>query len=123
MSQTEGDPLPEFATAKGDPREFTERLKGFVVAEKGIVLEYSDRITPAKGMSAGGKITILPNLDDAEHFSVLVHETAHELLHRTDRRIRTTHTIRETEAEAVAFVVSSAIGLDLNSSQLRLHSA
>lgn len=67
-------------------------------------------------MSPGGKIAILPNLDGAENFSVLVHETAHKLLHRTERRSQTTHTIRETEAEAVSFVVSSALGLDLNSS-------
>jgi antirestriction protein ArdC len=124
VSQTEGDPLPEFATAHGDPQAFTERLKGFI-AEKGIVLEYSEAIAPAKGMSSGGKITLLPSLAGAEHFSVLAHETAHELLHRTERRSRTTHTIRETEAEAVAFVVSSAIGLDSDSASsdyIQLHS-
>ena len=115
VSQTGGDPLPEFATTKGDPQEFTERLKEFIVA-KGIVLEYSDDIAPAKGMSSGGKITILPTLEAGEHFSVLVHEAAHELLHKTERRSKTTHTVRETEAEAVAFVVSSAIGLDVNTS-------
>jgi hypothetical protein len=38
------------------------------------------------------------------------------LLHRGDRRQATTHTIRETEAEAVAFVVSTAIGLDASTS-------
>jgi len=38
------------------------------------------------------------------------------MLHRGERRTQTTHTIRETEAEAVAFVVCSAIGLDTNSS-------
>jgi hypothetical protein len=42
---------------------------------------------------------------------VLVHEIAHELLHTGDRRAETSKTVRETEAEAVAFVVSHAIGL------------
>ena len=73
---------------------------------------------------SGGKITLLPNLSSPEHFSVLAHEVAHELLHRTERRASTTHTIRETEAEAVAFVVSSAIGLDSNTSSsdyIQLH--
>jgi hypothetical protein len=37
-------------------------------------------------------------------------------LHFGERRKETTKKIRETEAEAVAFVVSSAIGLDVNSS-------
>jgi Zn-dependent peptidase ImmA (M78 family) len=67
-------------------------------------------------MSSGGKITLLPDLPPAELFAVLAHETAHELLHRGDRRTQTTHTVRETEAEAVAFVVSTAIGLNTNTS-------
>jgi hypothetical protein len=33
-------------------------------------------------------------------------------LHKSDRRTATTKTVRETEAEAVAFVVSQTIGLD-----------
>jgi antirestriction protein ArdC len=114
VSQTDGEPLPEFAAVKGDPRDYTERLTTFI-ASRGIALEYSDRIAPAKGVSSGGKITLLPNLGTAETFSVLAHETAHELLHHGDRRNQTTKTARETEAEAVAFVVSSAIGLDVNS--------
>lgn len=35
----------------------------------------------------------------------------HELLHRSERRTATTKIVRETEAEAVAFVVGKAIGL------------
>jgi hypothetical protein len=45
----------------------------------------------------------------------LAHELAHELLHRTERRNTTTKCIRETEAEAVAFVVGQAIGLEMGS--------
>lgn len=123
LSQTEGDPLPEFASVNGDPSEYAERLKDFI-ASKGIALEYSGDIAPANGMSSGGKITLLPDLSPAEHFSVLVHEVAHELLHRSERRTKTTHTVRETEAEAVAFVVNTAIGLDTNtasSDYIQLH--
>ena len=124
MSQTEGDPLPEFAKINGDPQDATEHLKQFIVS-KSIALEYDDRIRPAHGLSSGGKITILPGLSSAQEFSVLVHETAHELLHRGDRRWQTTHVIRETEAEAVAFVVTTAIGLDggtSSSDYIQLHS-
>ncbi|MCC6589060.1 MAG: DUF1738 domain-containing protein [Bryobacterales bacterium] len=124
VSQTEGEPLPEFARVQGDPAGYTERMKSFVESQ-GIALEYDDRIRPARGTSAGGKITLLPGMDAAEEFSVLVHETAHELLHRGDRRKETTHKVRETEAEAVAFVVSSAIGLDTSTSSsdyIQLHS-
>jgi antirestriction protein ArdC len=123
VSQTEGEPLPEFATVKGDPLDYSERLAQFV-ASQGIELEYDCKIAPAKGMSFGGKIMLLPDMPPAERFAVLVHETAHELLHRGDRRKETTHTVRETEAEAVAFVVSTAIGLDANTSSsdyIQLH--
>jgi len=34
------------------------------------------------------------------------------MLHKNERRRETTKTVRETEAEAVAFVVCQAIGLD-----------
>ena len=59
-----------------------------------------------------GRILLRDDLSAAVTFSVLVHEVAHELLHSGDRRAATSKTVRETEAEAVAFVVSHAIGLD-----------
>jgi hypothetical protein len=124
LSQTDGEPLPEFASVAGNPQSYSEHLKQFATNQN-IAVEYDSRISPARGMSSGGKITLLPDLSPAEHFSVLTHEIAHELLHRGDRRSQTTHTIRETEAEAVAFVVSSAIGLDTNTSSsdyIQLHS-
>jgi hypothetical protein len=51
----------------------------------------------------------------AEEFATLSHEVAHELMHRGERRSSTSKRIRETEAEAVAFVVCSAIGLETGS--------
>ncbi len=114
VSQTDGQDLPEFASIKGDPQQYLEHLKTLVVSQA-ITLDYDASIAPAKGVSRGGRITLLPNLPAAEEFSTLVHELSHEKLHRTDRRAEITKTIRETEAEAVAFVVSHAIGLDTNS--------
>lgn len=55
---------------------------------------------------------MLPGQEPAEEFSTLVHELAHEMLHKAKRRTATTKAVRETEAEAIAFVVSQAIGLD-----------
>ena len=34
-------------------------------------------------------------------------------MHKTERRTMTTATVRETEAEAVAFIVGQAIGLEM----------
>jgi antirestriction protein ArdC len=113
LAQTEGQGLPEFATVQGEPRQTLTSLKDFI-ASQGIALEYDDAIAPARGISQGGTIKLLPEMAPAEEFSTLVHELAHEILHKFDRRTQTTKTIRETEAEAVAFVVCQAIGLDTN---------
>jgi hypothetical protein len=106
--------LPEIGSVNGDPREYRERLARFV-AEQGIALEYSEDIAPARGLSEGGKITLLPGQSPADEFATLSHEVAHELMHRDERRSSTSKRVRETEAEAVAFVVCSAIGLETGS--------
>ena len=95
---------------EGDVSGYRERLFEFVQSQC-VELNYSERIAPAKGLSHGGKITLLSGMQPAEEFSTLVHEIGHEMLHRGDRRTLTTKKVRETEAEAVAFVVCNAIGL------------
>src|SRR5579863_6478432 len=114
ISQTDGQELPEIGSVSGNPHEYRERLATFV-AERGIALEYSQDIAPARGTSSGGKITLLPGQSPAEEFATLAHEVAHELMHRDERRGSTTKRVRETEAEAVAYVVCSAIGLETGS--------
>ena len=110
VSQTEGAELPELASVTGDAGEYRDRLVDFIIAQ-GIELEFNERIAPALGVSYGGKIALLPGQSNAEEFSTLVHELAHEMLHKADRRTATTKTVRETEAEAIAFVVGKTIGL------------
>jgi hypothetical protein len=111
ISQTDGEALPAFATVKGDPSVYQSRLES-LIAQSGITLTRSSYLGGALGLSKGGAIEILDSLDPANAFSVLVHEYAHEALHRSERRASTTVKIRETEAEAVAFVVCHAIGLE-----------
>jgi len=113
VSQTDGAPLPMIGVAEGEPGEYFSRLE-HLVRDQGISLEYSPEIAPAKGMSCGKKIILLPGMAPAEQFSTLVHELAHEMLHRDRRRSQTTQRVRETEAEAVAFVVCRGIGLETN---------
>jgi antirestriction protein ArdC len=111
ITQTEGEDLPTLTEVRGDVSGYRERLVKFVETQ-GIALTYSERIAPAKGLSHGGKITLLCGMQPAEEFSTLTHEIAHEILHRGDRRTVTTKQVRETEAEAVAFVVCQALGLE-----------
>jgi hypothetical protein len=112
VSQTEGKDLPELSErVTGNVGEYRERLLDFIAAQS-IQLEFKESIAPALGMSYGGRIAILPGQGAAEEFSTLIHELAPEMLHKAERRIITTKTVRETEAEAIAFVVSKTIGLN-----------
>jgi hypothetical protein len=113
LSQTEGADLPEFEhNITGEVGEHRDRMIAFL-AQQNIKLEFNEKIAPALGVSYGGKIALLPGQSKAEEFTTLVHETAHELLHKAERRTMTTATVRETEAEAVAFIVGQSVGLEM----------
>jgi antirestriction protein ArdC len=111
VSQTDGAELPQLDEAQGNPAEQLPRLIEFVKSQN-IKFEYSENIAPARGLSYGGLIRLLTNMTPAEEFSTLVHELAHEMIHKAERRTVITKTVKETEAESVAFVVSKAIGLE-----------
>ena len=110
LAQTDGEPLADNAEASGDPGSRTTALRAEIV-ERGITVESADDLGGALGTSAGGRIRVLNGLSSAEEFVVLVHEYAHELLHHADDRPASRDT-RELEAEAVAFVVGEAVGLN-----------
>src|SRR5690349_18923202 len=114
VDQTEGKELPSLTDVRGDVTGFRERLIEYV-GSQGIKLSYSEKIAPAKGLSSGKRITLLTGMQPAEEFSTLVHKLAHEMLHRSERRTLTTKQVRETEAEAVAFVVCQSLGLETGS--------
>lgn len=55
-----------------------------------------------------------------------MHELAHERLHQGEKRAarKASHTVRETEAEAISFVVCNAFGLECSthsSDYIQLH--
>ena len=110
IGQTEGEPLPEPSRVSGDPKGALERLE-HAVREHGITLTESDDLGAADGVSKGGRIEIGAGLSPAERFATLVHEFAHELLHQVKGEERPSKTVRELEAEAVAFVVAEWAGL------------
>lgn len=113
ISQTDGEPLPDLDCVRGDVSDLLPRLDS-LVAGHGVELT-EEELGGADGVSRGGSIALRPGLEPAQRFSVLVHELAHELLHKTDSENRPPKTVRETEAEAVAHVVSDAMGLETGS--------
>jgi antirestriction protein ArdC len=109
--QTDGEMLPEFARVQGTPDQHLFRLRE-LIQQQGIMLEHDFLPGSARGASLGGGIIVRPDLPPAEMLSVLAHELAHEMLHKAPAGPEMSLTQRETEAEATAFVVASAIGLD-----------
>jgi hypothetical protein len=115
QEQTHGLPLPELEQVTGDAGVYLERMREWVASE-GITLEYTEEIAPALGMAYGTTIRILPPQSEAEELTTLIHEAAHLALKHGTRRTTTTKTVRETEAEAVAFVVAQGIGINAQQS-------
>ena len=115
QEQTHGLPLPELEKVTGDAGVYLERMREWVASE-GITLEYTEEIAPALGMAYGTTIRILPGQSEAEELTTLIHEAAHLALKHGSRRTTTTKTVRETEAEAVAFVVAQGIGINASQS-------
>ena len=109
FSQTDGRRLPKFDSVHGDPGRFTQSL-ATLASDQGIEVEYVDSLNGADGVSTGGKVQVCKDLPEGEQFAVLAHELAHEFLHRGDRKA--SKKTKELEAEAVAFVVCSVLGLN-----------
>ena len=84
-----------------------------ITAAYAIQLQYKTMSTSSpQGVSYGGRIEIDDCLEPASKTLVLLHELAHELLHKDETRASTTRQRRELEAEAVAYVVASHFGLE-----------
>lgn len=109
ITQTEGTDLPQFARVQGEAGDILVKLKA-MVAGHGIRVESTKLPADTHGASTGGRILLRDDLSPAQAVAVLTHEFAHELLHRTERS--GSKTTIETEAEAIAYVVCRAVGLD-----------
>ncbi|MCB0323200.1 MAG: hypothetical protein KDD69_06480 [Bdellovibrionales bacterium] len=124
VADTEGDPLPEFPTVEGNPGAYLDAIKR-VIERRNIVLERVALFeNGALGRSKLGKIEILDSLAPSNEFQVLVHELAHESLHKVKMRQKRLRCVLETEAEAVAFIVCSVVGLrslHISSDYIRLY--
>lgn len=109
VSATDGAPLPPQPDWKSTERrsELHERLINFAERE-GITVTTGALPAGARGASMGGKIVLIPEAGT----KTLIHEVAHELLHRSivDRE-DTYQQTREIEAETTAYVVCRHFGL------------
>ncbi len=126
ISQTEGAELPKLSEISGSAEDNLLYLES-VYRTLNIKLETRPMPEGIRGASLGGHVIVKEGLDKSMRFRILAHELAHELfghkdMIRNDRNEK--HNLIETEAEAVAFVVCKAYGVDtkaLSSEYIRLH--
>jgi len=109
-AQTEGEPLPDLNTNATEGGEALLPQLEQAATALNVVLIYKAIGGAAEGYSKGGVIEIEETLDTPARCGVIVHELAHELLHKTNRA-ETTKQQRELEAESVAYAVLTHFGL------------
>ena len=125
ISQTEGEELPKLSEIRGSAEHNLLFLES-VFSTLNIKLETRPMPDGTRGASLGGHVIVKEGLDKSMRFRIFTHELSHEILHSHMVRddVTKNHSQIETEAEAVAFVVCKAYGVDtkaLSSEYIRLH--
>lgn len=117
MSQTDGDPLPTQPEAKlltgQAPPGLWDALQAFVESQGYTVTRGDCDGANGVTMFDSRQVRVRDDIDDAASVRTLAHEAGHVVMHHPDlREPFACRGIVEVEAEAVAFMVSSAHGLD-----------
>lgn len=120
LAQTEGRRLPGFKRASRRATRHVRTLER-AAAALGLQVAYVEQASGVVGTSHGGRIEVSPRRRGVARAYTLTHELAHELLHQEERQkaltlkrpppLRT-HEEMETEADATAYIVLAALGLD-----------
>jgi uncharacterized membrane protein (UPF0127 family) len=114
VSQTEGDPLPEFEVRSltGEANEGLFSSAVILTEKQGLELSFESRPyqDPAiKGTYSGKSIWVKPEESRAQQLKTLLHEIAH---HYSESVFRIPRRDAETIAESVAFTVGAHFGFD-----------
>jgi len=113
IAQTEGKDFSPVTPIAHSEAQALRELEG-VYQHLGITLETRTLGWGTDGVSRVGRVLIQEGLSEVARFSTLAHELAHETMHsEQDRRSgQLSKRQMEVEAEAVAFVVCAAHGID-----------
>lgn len=120
ISQTEGDELPGYAPPVAQPGGAEVYAALLAVSEgQGIPVSIAQelgaegRLVYRRQPPHAPRIELHAGLHDAHAASVLAHELAHALLHVGPDGDVHSQAFNEVEAESVAYLVSSELGLDV----------
>lgn len=122
IAQTDGDPQPEVAPVPmtGDaPEGMFGRLADWLAETGGWDVDRDDTGQAGGYTDPATHRIVIRNTDGGlEQLSTLVHEAAHALLHESTAEYVQHRGRAEVEAESVAFVVMTALGVDTSASSL-----
>ena len=100
-------PFPQFFTPLHGNHEHLFTRLAEVMREDGIALE-ERALGGAQGMSLKGRVLLTTGLHSTNKFLTLIHEYAHELLHKG---VSLDKTVKECHAEAVSYIVAHHFGV------------
>jgi hypothetical protein len=112
VSQTDGKALEYDHNSAEDMDIPYDRIAGVMSKLAGVevVEEFTGR---ARGYSDGKKLAVSEMSNDTDKAKTLIHETAHHLVHTGDKKAeKVSYATGEVEAESVAYLVMSYLGLD-----------
>ena len=117
VSQTDGKRLPtaEVPEVQANAESLLAALER-VASKRGIAVRYGHMEKGTFGVSKGGAVEIATGYSTGQQSKTLVHELAHEAMHRqlgTNDPFGNGRRIAEVEAEAVAYVVCRHFNLDV----------
>lgn len=114
ISQTEGEAVPTWniRSELGDDDQGLYTLLKEKIMARGIQVK-EEALNGPLGVSYGGLIKIDTTVQDkSSQFLTLVHEQAHEILHRGSESKDLSRNDKECQAEATAYIVASHFGLE-----------
>ncbi len=121
ISQTYGEDLPEICTPLDTDVVGYENLLDVLIRISPVPVEFVDHIdSGARGyFSPSEKKIVIQEGSEAEVISVLLHEQGHAWLSAHDTEEQLTRNHRECEAEAVAYICCSQLGIPCEESSFQ----
>ena len=115
VSQTEGEPLPEIARhVSADVNDFDSLMEA-IKAVSAYPVEVVDGLPPeTNGLFSRrmGYIAVRKGMPEGQTVKTALHELAHSVMHDAGAKELPDRSMREVQAESVAYAVSAALGLD-----------
>jgi hypothetical protein len=115
VSQTEGEPLPEIAIQVSTDVSDFDSLMGAIRAVSAHPVEVVDGLPPeTNGLFSRrlGYIAVRKGMPEGQTVKTALHALAHSVLYDAGAKELPDRSMREVQAESVAYAVSAALGLD-----------